>query len=312
MYYPASSFSKPATREAMRISMIFVSGANGQFAGSVIRNILAAGRARELAVGTRNADSAFSRQLAQQGVSVREADFRRPELMFRALAGVTKALFIPTYDPNSERLQQNMNALSAARDAGVKHVVYASFLNAESQRVEHSRLVHYPTEQAIRASGLDFTLLRHALYADILVGDLQTTLSSGLLQRPSGSARCAYIAREDLGVSAAQVLLQDGPSGRVYTETMEQTYSGAEVAALMAEIFGKSVRFQPVPSADWPRYMTDNWGVPYELSKSTVGTMQAVEAGEFDVVSPDYREITGKPARTMRQFLEGIRDRAQA
>jgi NAD(P)H dehydrogenase (quinone) len=176
--------------------------------------------------------------------------------------------------------------------------------------VEHSRLVHYPTEQAIRDSGLAFTLLRHALYADILVGDLRDTLSTGLLRRPGGRARCAYIAREDLGVSAAQVLLRDEPSGRTYTETMEQTWSGEEIASLMSEVFATSVRFQPVPAADWPRYMTEHWGVPPELSKSTLGTMQAVEAGEFDVVSPDYREITGRPARTLREFLETVRDAA--
>jgi NAD(P)H dehydrogenase (quinone) len=292
--------------------MIFVSGANGHFGGSVIRNIIAAGRARDLAVGTRDVDSAFARDLAGKGVSVRPADYRQPELMRSALAGVTKALFIPTYDANSERLQQNLNALEAARTAGVRHVVYASFLRAELEIVEHSRLVHYPTEQAIRASGLDFTLLRHALYADILVGDLQATLATGMLRRPSGKARSAYIAREDLGFSAARVLMRDEISGGVYTETMEQTYSGDEIAALMSEVFSKPVRFDAVPSADWPRYMTENWGVPPELSKSTVGTMRAVESGEFDVVSPDYRAIAGRPARTMRQFLEGIRDAAAA
>jgi NAD(P)H dehydrogenase (quinone) len=287
--------------------MIFVSGANGQFAHAVIRNILAAGRGGELAVGTRNANSAYAQDLASLGVRVREADFRRPDSMRHALEGVSKALFIPTYDTNDVRLQQNLNALEAARAAGVKHVVYASFLRAESQRVEHSRLVHFPTEQAIRASGLGFTLLRHALYAEILVGDLKETLSTGLLRRPSGKARCAYIAREDLGASAAQILLRDEPSGRVYTETMEQTYSGEEVAALMSEVFGQPVCFQAVPATEWPRYMTEHWGVPPEISKSTVGTMQAVEAGEFDLVTPDYREITGRPARTMRQFLEAVR-----
>jgi NAD(P)H dehydrogenase (quinone) len=287
--------------------MIFVSGANGQFARGVISNILAAGAGTSLAVGTRDVNSPFARELAALGVSVREADFRRPELMRRALDGVAKALYIPTYDANSERLQQNLNALEAARAAGVKHVVYASFLRAESQRVEHSRLVHFPTEQAIRASGLGFTLLRHALYADILVGDLPATLATGVLKRPGGTARCAYIAREDLGISAAQVLLRNEPSGRVYTETMEQTYTGDDVATLISEVFGKPVSFQSVPAQEWPRYMTENWGVPPELSKSTVGTMQAVEAGEFDVVSPDYREITGRSARSMRQFLESIR-----
>lgn len=292
--------------------MIFVSGANGQFARSVIRNLLAAGRGASLAVGTRDVNTTFARELAELGVSVREADFRQPDLMRRALADVAKALFIPSYDPNDLRLQQNLNAIEAARAAGVRHVVYASFLRAESPLVEHSRLVHFPTEQAIRKSGLAFTILRHALYADIVVGDLRDTLDSGLFRRPGGTARCAYIAREDLGISAAQVLLREEPSGRVYTETMEQTYSGGEVASVMAEVFGRPVRFQPVPSLDWPRYMTENWGVPAELAKSTVGTMQAIEAGEFDVVSPDYREITGRPARSLRQFLEAVRDAAAA
>jgi NAD(P)H dehydrogenase (quinone) len=290
--------------------MIFVSGANGQFARSVIRNLLSAGRGSSLAVGTRDVNSTFARELAGQGVSVREADFRRPDLMRQALAGVAKALFIPTYDANDQRLRQNLNALEAARDSGVKHVVYASFLRAESPRVEHSRLVHYPTEQAIRDSGLAFTLLRHALYADILVGDLQDTLSTGFLRRPGGRARCAYIAREDLGISAARILLRDEPSGHTYTETMEETWSGDEIASLMSEVFSTDVRFQPVPAADWPRYMTEHWGVPPELSRSTLGTMQAIEAGEFDVVSPDYRAITGRPARSLREFLESVRDAA--
>jgi NAD(P)H dehydrogenase (quinone) len=287
--------------------MIFVSGANGQFARAIITNILAAGQGDRLVVGTRDVNSAFARELADRGVRVREADFRRPELMRRALDGVEKALLIPTYDANDVRLSQNLNALEAARAAGVKHVIYASFLRAESQRVEHSRLVHFPTEQAIRDSGLGFTILRHALYADILIGDLPATLKSGLLQRPGGKARCAYISRADLGISAAQVLMRDEPSGRVYTETMERTYSGEETAALMSEVFGTPVRFNPVPAADWPRYMMENWGVPPELAKSTIGTMEAVAAGEFDLATGDYREITGHPARDLRQFFESLR-----
>ncbi len=288
--------------------MLFVSGANGQFAGHVIRNVLAAGRGRELVVGTRRVDSPFARELAAGGVTVREADFRRPESMRDALQGVTKALFVPTYDTNDVRLQQNLNAIEAARAAGVRHVIYPSFLRAESPRVEHSRLVHLPTENALRASGLDFTILRHALYADILVGDLQQTLATGVLRRPSGTARSAYVARADLGASAAIVLMRDEPSGNVFTETMQQTYNGEEIAALLAEVFAKPVRFDPVPPTDWPRYMTENWGVPPEIAKSTVGTMQAVAAGEFDLVTSDYERITGRPARSMRQFLEDLRD----
>jgi NAD(P)H dehydrogenase (quinone) len=288
--------------------MIFVSGANGQLARAVITTILEAGRGDSLAVGTRDVDSAFARELSRRGVSVRHADYRDPALMRTALQGVHKALFIPTYDTNDVRLQQNLNALEAARAAGVRHVVYPSFIHAESKRVEHSLMVHFPTEQAIQASGLDFTILRHALYADILIGDLQETLSTGLFRRPGGKARCAYVARADLGVSAARVMMREEPSGRVYSETMEQTYSGDEIAALMSEVFRTPVRYEAVAAADWPRFMHEKWGLPMELAKSTSGTMAAIEAGEFDLVSPDYREITGRPARSMREFLESVRD----
>ena len=105
--------------------------------------------------------------------------------------------------------------------------------------------------------------------------------------------------------------MREQPAGRTYSETMEQTYSGVEVAALMTEVFGRPVRYQPVAASDWPRSMTEKWGLPAELSKSVIGTMQAIEAGEFDLVTPDYREITGRPARTMREFLEAVRDAGQ-
>jgi hypothetical protein len=52
--------------------------------------------------------------------------------------------------------------------------------------------------------------------------------------------------------------------------------------------------------------MTDHWGVPLELSKSSIGTMRAIENGEFDIVSHDYETITGRKPQTMRQFLEGV------
>ena len=287
--------------------MIFVSGANGQFAHAVIESLLTQIPAASLVVGTRNTGSAYARQLAERGVQVRASDFMRPASLRQALQGVRKALLIPTYDTNDVRLHQNLNALEAAREVGVEHVVYASFLRAELPTVEHSRLVHLPTEQAIRSSGLGFTILRHALYADILVGDLAQTLATGVLRRPSGTARSAYIARSDLGVSAARILMRDEPSGRTYTETMEQTWSGEEVAALMSEVFAKPVRFEAVPAAQWPAYMTDNWGVPPELAASTIGTMQTVEAGHFDVVTGDYARITGHAPLDMRQFLQSLR-----
>ncbi len=46
---------------------------------------------------------------------------------------------------------------------------------------------------------------------------------------------------------------------------------------------------KPCPPTQWPAYMTQRWGVPAELAKSSLGTMRAIENGEFDITSPRLR-----------------------
>ena len=287
--------------------MLMVTGANGNLGGRVIANLKALVGPSGFVAGTRDPDSVFARELTASGVGVRKADFDDPESLPAAFEGVEAALIISTYAPNSERARQNRNAIDAARKAGVRRLAYTSFAGAgPTATADHTVQVHWPTEQALMASGMDYTILRHALYADIMVGDLDETLATGVLRRAGGSAPCCYIARDDLGLSAATVLARPGHENRIYTETMEETLTGDQIAALMSEVFGRQIRYEAVPSAVWAQYMTDHWGVPLELSKSSIGTMRAIENGEFDIAARDYEAITGHPPQTMRQFLQGV------
>jgi NAD(P)H dehydrogenase (quinone) len=287
--------------------MLMVTGANGNLGGQVVANLKALVGPKGFIAGTRDPSSPFARELAASGVEVRRADFDDPETLAQAFAGVEAALIISTYAANWARPGQNLNAIQAAGHAGVRRLAYTSFAGAgPASSAEHSTLVHYPTEQALMASGMDYTILRHALYADIMVGDLDETLATGVLRRAGGSAPCAYIARDDLGLSAATVLARPGHANRIYTETMAETLTGDQIAALMSEVFGRQIRYEAVPSDEWAQYMTEHWGVPAELSKSSISSMRAVENGEFDLVSSDYETITGRPPKTMRAFLEGV------
>ncbi len=288
--------------------MLLVSGANGNLARSVIANLLQMTDPANILTTTRDPDSAPARELAAQGVTVRHGDFDAPETLGPAFAGATRALLISTYADNSERLRQNLAALEAAKAAGVRHVLYTSFLAAGPDALaEHSQLVHWPTEQAIAASGLSYTILRHALYAEILVADLDQTLKTGVLRRSLGAAKCTYIARDDLGLSAATVLAGGEEDNRILNETMPRAYTGDEVAEAIARCFGKPVRYEAIPAAEWPAYMTEEWGMPASLAASTVGTMRAIEAGQFDLVSHDYRSVTGRDPQTLDEFLAGVK-----
>jgi len=273
----------------------------------VVANLRALVGPSGFVAGTRDPSTAFARELAASGVQVRRADFDDPSSLTAAFEGIETALIISTYAPNSVRPRQNLNAIASAKRAGVRRLVYTSFAGASAtSQADHSVEVHWPTEQALMASGLDYTILRHALYADIMVGDLEETLRTGVLRRAGASAPCAYIARDDLGVSAAMVLANPGHRNRIYTETMEQTLTGDQICTLMSEVFGRLIRYEPVPVENWPAYMTEHWGVPAALAKSSLGTMRAIENGEFDIASRDYEAITGRKPKTMREFLARI------
>lgn len=288
--------------------MLLVTGANGNLGGAIIRNLRNLSKTGDFAVATRNPQSAFAQTLAAAGIEVRRADFDSMSTLSGTFTGIRKALLISTYSDNSQRLRQNLNALEAARRAGVAHIIYTSFINAgQGSLSEHSRLVHYPTEQAIIASGVTYTLLRHALYADILVNDLDETLASGIFQRCGGESACAYIAREDLGLSAATVLVKDGHENRIYTETMTRTYTGKEIAQALSNAFGREIKYRAIAADDWPRYMVEKWNVPASLAGSAAGTMRAVESGEFDIVTRDYESITGRSPRTLDEFLQDLK-----
>ena len=288
--------------------MLLVTGANGNLARSVIGNLLRLTDPGNIVVTTRDPASSYARELAARGVTVRHGDFDAPETLGPAFAGASRALLISTYADNSERLRQNLAALEAAKTAGVKHILYTSFLAAGPDALsEHSQRVHWPTEQAIAASGLTYTILRHALYAEILVGDLDDTLGTGVLRRCGGKAACTYVARDDLGLSAATILAGEEHASRVLNETMERSYTGDEVAEAIGRCFGTPVRYEAVAAEDWPAYMIEKWGMQPALAASTIGTMRAIEGGQFDLVTGDYKAVTGRNPQTLDEFLAGVR-----
>lgn len=285
--------------------MLMVTGANGRFAQATIRELrdLVGGDER-IAVTTRDPDSPAAVRLAADGIEVRRADFDDPASLVEAFAGVRKALVVSTMASNDRRFRLHSNAIDAAQAAGVQHLIYTSFINAGPDALtEHSRLVHYPTERKLTASGLNYTILRHSLYAETLIDDIERTLSTGVFMRPGGSTPGAYIARDDLGRSAARVLAEDGHEGRTYSETMAATLTGDEIAAALSAATGRSIRYETMPWDEWPAHLAEALGLPEQLLRSAGYTMQALEAGEFDLVTDDYETVTGRPPMTIAEFL---------
>jgi NAD(P)H dehydrogenase (quinone) len=204
-------------RSAAPDETIIVSGASGQLGSLVVRELLDRGvDPGNLILVSRTPDEL--EEFASLGARTRFGDFSQPESLADAYAGGTRMLLISIGTVGPERPQLHGNAIDAAVQAGVRHIVYTSFVDAENNSspiaADHRR-----TEEMLRASGVAWTMLRNQLYMNGLVGQAARMVAAGRVEIEPNSTRTAYVTREDCAAAAAAVLATAGHENRVYEIT---------------------------------------------------------------------------------------------
>ncbi|WP_421853941.1 SDR family oxidoreductase [Novosphingobium sp.] len=296
------------------MSRIVVTGASGQYGRGLTDRLIAAGRAADLILITRSPDKLADR--AAQGCTVRYGDFDKPETLAEAVQGGTRMLLISGTRVGA-RMVQHKAAIDAAAAAGVRHIAYTSFIGiddpANPAEVRHD---HIETERLIRASGMAWTMLRDAHYADamILMAGPQV-MQSGQWVSNAGEGLEAMVWRDDCVASAAAVLLGEGHEGQIYNITGPELQTFREVAALMAEITGRPIAY--VSTTDDEQYaMFDAMGIPRRPvddlsvagipwnSDDMVTFGRAIREGFLAVCTDDVERLTGRKARSVRAMIE--------
>lgn len=167
--------------------MIMVTGANGQLASLTLQELTerdapAIGGSRAPAEGQRHIDFDAPGSLDLTAVS-------------------TLVLVSAGYAEDDQVIARHRAAIDAARRDGVEHIVYTSLTTAGDHL--GFALAHRATEQMIKASGIDWTILRNGLYAE-LFGALLSWADSGL-ESAFGDGALSAVSRKDLAAAAAVV-----------------------------------------------------------------------------------------------------------
>ena len=217
---------------------IVITGASGQLGRLTAELVLDRTPASEVTLTTRRPEALSD--LAERGARVRLADFDRPETLAEAFAGGEKLLLISA-DDLGRRAAQHRAAIEAAREAGVRHVAYTSYLNPVEENPAVITPSHRDTEKALRESGLAWTALRNTFYAEYQVPAGAQAVATGQLVHNSGDGRIAYVSREDCAAAAAAVLTIEGHEDKAYDITGPETLSQGDVAALLSEVSGRPV-----------------------------------------------------------------------
>lgn len=282
----------------MSTPTLFVTGSNGHLGRLVIENLLAKGAAHIIA-GSR--DPSKLADLEARGVEARRADFDDPASLATAFAGVDRVLIISTDGlASGQRLRQHVNAVEAAKAAGVKEIVYTSMPNPDGSAVTFAG-DHLGTEQAIKASGLRYTILRNAWYQENLLLSLPSALQSGALYTSAGDGRISHVARADCARAAAGALLRPSED-KTYTITGPELLTTREIAALAAEAADKPIKVIDVTDEQLAGGMRAA-GLPDAMIPMLVSFDTNTRQGGFDVLTEDVEALSGQKPTTVRDFL---------
>src|SRR5262249_23339846 len=141
-----------------------------------------------------------------------------PASLTTAFEGASKVLIIST-DVVGARLQGHFNAVAAAAASGAELIAYTSIPNPSHNNPAGVVTDHRETEDAIRATGVPFTFLRNAIYAEIMALGAGAARASGKYATNAGDGRSAYVLHDDCARAAAAVLTTDGHANKVYDIT---------------------------------------------------------------------------------------------
>ena len=281
---------------------IAITGASGGLGRAVADLVLQIVDPREGVLTTRRPEALAD--LAERGAEVRRADFADAGTLSAAFAGVDRLLLIST-DAVGSRLDQQRAAIAAAAGAGVAHVVYTSV--PEPVPANPALVVpdHGGTEQALRDSGLRWTMLRNNLYAHMQVPGIEQAAAAGRLVTNTGTGGAAYVTREDCAAAAAAVLTQDGHEDRAYDITGPEAVSATGFVALAREIAGREVELVDVDDAAYAAGLRAA-GLPDVAAELITSFGASIRDGFLATVSSAVPDLTGRPATPLADVVRAV------
>jgi NAD(P)H dehydrogenase (quinone) len=231
---------------------------------------------------------------------VRACEYADHDRALEALRGVD-TLFMVSAAEAVDRRDQHRTFIRAAAEAGVGHIVYTSFAGAAPDATFTLGRDHWDAEQAIRESGMRFTLLRDNFYSDLLPHFADP---AGVIRGPAGDGRVAAVARADVADVAVAVLrAPDEHVDATYVLTGPEALTLSEAAARAGAVLGRPLTFEDetVEEAYASRraaYAAEDWQLD-----AWVSTYTAIRDGSCAEVTEDVERVTGHRARTLEEAL---------
>jgi uncharacterized protein YbjT (DUF2867 family) len=275
--------------------MFVVTGATGNVGRPLVAALVAAGAPVTAVARGAAPDS------VPPGVRPYRADLTDPESLRPVLDGA-EGLFL--HDGGAAaHLVRPAGILDAAKAGGVGRVVLLSSQGVVTrpQSASHGGTAK-SFEDAVRESGLDWTILRPGGFASNAYAWAESIRAARTAAAPFADVGLPVVDPSDIAEVAATALLRDGHAGRVYELTGPALSTPRERAEAIADALGEPVRFVEQTPEEARAQML------HFMPEPVVDTTLAILGSPIPAeqrVSPDVEAVLGRPARTFAEWARG-------
>jgi NAD(P)H dehydrogenase (quinone) len=282
---------------------IAVTGVSGSLGGLIAQMLVDKLGADQVILITRRPE-ALDERLSQCGALVRRADFEDPPSLHAAFDGADAAMIVSVdHQITPRRVDVHRDAFNAARDAGVKHIAFPSMPKVDKDHPAGEYGQEYPaSEHVLKESGVAWTILQNAPYAERLIPRAAIAVATGELTSNAGDGRVAPVSYADCARIAVAVLTEPGHEEKTYVVTGPQLFGQPMLSELISEVTGRPVKCVAVTDEDHPARL------PAPFNSYLPSHLKAIRLGYFDDLTTVVADVTGRPPEQLRDILQRHRD----
>lgn len=234
-------------------------------------------------------------------------DYGDPSTWPAVLDGAdTLFLLFPLPHPRTAKTRM-VPFVNFAAEAGVKHIVYISVPKANELKF----VPHYWVEQALEASGVDYTVLQASYFAQNLTRAISSHVVDIALYDevfiPAGRGKTSFVDSRDLAQATLNIVRNPEAHRRKrYIVSGPELLDFHQVAEMLGEELGRPIRYtNPLMPHFWWRL--SRRGVSADTLFFMTMVYGLTRFGKNAVMTDALPQLLGKAPRTMRDYIRDYR-----
>ena len=253
----------------------------------------------------RNEESDNAKKLIEQGYEVAIGDFSNIPSLLNAMKEIETLYLLVPSAPNMDELSNN--AVNAAKQSGVKHIVKQSVLGADVNAMVDIPRLHGIADVYLKNSGIDYTIIQPNSFMQNFLGFINTIKQQSTIYANYADGKFSAIDVRDIAAVTAKAITTDKYKNEVLAITGPAAIDTSEVAAAISTAIEREIKYTPV-SSEIAKSSMLQMGIPEWIAENLKAFGELFAAGRAGTVTNTVEEVTGNKAISIQQFANDFAD----